>query len=51
MIGLEGPTRMDENGHISIQREAFGEFRVQINFMVLVPTNLVHIALGSGTYT
>ena len=42
---------MDTNGHISIQGEAFGRFRVQINF-VIVPTGLAHIvvALGRGTW-
>ena len=30
VIGLEGPTRMDKNGHVSVQGEALVGFRVQI---------------------
>ena len=30
MIGVEGSTRMDKHGHVSIQGRALGGFRVQI---------------------
>ena len=50
VIGLEGSTRIDTNGHASIQGEALGGFRVQVkNFMV--PTNLVHKVVGLGRDT
>ena len=47
MIGLEGSTCMDKDGHVFIQGEALGGLRVQVNFL-MVPTNLVHIVVGPG---
>ena len=32
MIGFEGPTRMDKNGHVSIQEEALGDFVYKSRF-------------------
>ena len=38
VIGLEGPTQMDKNGHVSIQGEALGGFSVRIKILWYPPT-------------
>ena len=48
-MGSKDSTRMDKNGYVSIQGEALGDLGYGSNLMV--PTNLVHIAYGPGTYT
>ena len=45
MIRLEGPTRMDTNGHVSIKGEALGGFEVQIKVLWYPP---IHIVIGPG---
>ena len=50
MIGLEGSTRMDKNGQVSLHREALGGFK-GTNQNFVVPTNIVHIVVGSGRGT